>query len=60
MLSRRGFFATLKKELVHQCEYADQEAARASIFEYIEVFYNRIRRHSFLDGMSPEQFEQNG
>ncbi|MDG1895841.1 MAG: IS3 family transposase, partial [Fuerstiella sp.] len=27
---------------------------------YIEVFYNRIRRHSFLDGMSPEQFEQNG
>ena len=55
-----SFFATLKKELVHQCEYADQEAARASIFEYIEVFYNRVRRHSSLDGMSPEQFEQNG
>jgi hypothetical protein len=33
---------------------------RASIFEYIEVFYNRVRRHSSLDGMSPEQFEQNG
>jgi len=31
-----GFFATLKKELVHQGEYADQVAARASIFEYIE------------------------
>jgi len=55
-----SFFATLKKELIHQCEYADQQAARASIFEYIEVFYNRVRRHSSLDGMSPEQFEQNG
>ena len=55
-----SFFATLKKELVHQCEYADQEAARASIFEYIEVFYNRVRRHSSLDGLSPEQFEQQG
>ena len=55
-----SFFATLKKELVHQCEYADQDAARASIFEYIEVFYNRVRRHSSLDGMSPEQFEHQG
>ena len=55
-----SFFATLKKELVHQCEYADQAAARASIFEYIEVFYNRVRRHSALDGLSPEQFEQQG
>ena len=55
-----SFFATLKKELVHQCEYADQEEARASIFEYIEVFYNRVRRHSSLGGMSPEQFEQQG
>ena len=55
-----SFFATLKKELVHQCDYADQETARGSIFEYIEVFYNRVRRHSSLDGMSPEQFEQNG
>jgi len=55
-----SFFATLKKELVHQCEYADQEAARASIFEYIEIFYNRVRRHSALGGVSPEQFEQKG
>lgn len=55
-----SFFATLKKELVHQCQYADQDAARASLFEYIEVFYNRVRRHSSLNGMSPEQFEQNG
>ena len=55
-----SFFATLKKELVHQHDYADQAEARASIFEYIEVFYNRVRRHSALGGMSPEQFEQQG
>lgn len=55
-----SFFATLKKELIHQCEYADQAAARWSIFEYIEVFYNRIRRHSALGWLSPEQFEQQG
>ena len=53
-----SFFATLKKELVHQCQYADQQEARASIFEYIEVFYNRIRRHSSLGGVSPEQYEE--
>ena len=58
MGQRRGgeFFATLKKELVHQCDYVDQAEARASIFEYIEIFYNRIRLHSALGGMSPEQF----
>lgn len=55
-----SFFATLKKELVHQCEYADQQEARASVFEYVEVFYNRVRRHSYLGGLSPEQFEQQG
>ncbi len=54
-----SFFATLKKELVYQCDYEEQAEARASIFEYIEVFYNRVRRHSALGGMSPEQFEQN-
>jgi putative transposase len=53
-----SFFATLKKELVHQRAYASQEEARASIFEYIEVFYNRIRRHSALGGVSPEQYEE--
>jgi|GEM_PF-1254385 len=62
MGQRRGgeFFATLKKELVHQCDYVDQAEARASIFEYIEIFYNRIRLHSALGGMSPEQFKQQG
>ena len=67
-MSRRGdcwdnapmesFFATLKKELVHREEYATREQAKASIFEYIEVFYNRVRRHSSLGFVSPAEFER--
>ena len=53
-----SFFATLKKELVHHERYLTREEARQSIFEYIEVFYNRSRRHSALGYISPEQFEQ--
>jgi putative transposase len=49
-----AFFASLKKELVHDEDYATREQARASIFEYIEAFYNRVRRHSAL-GMSPRR-----
>jgi transposase InsO family protein len=45
--------ATLKKELVHQQRYATRAAARASLFEYIEAFYNRRRRHSALDYQTP-------
>ena len=53
-----SFFATLKKELVHHETYATREAARASLFEYIEVFYNRERRHSALGYVSPLAFEE--
>ena len=66
-MSRRGncwdnapmesFFATLKKELVHHEDYATREQARASIFEYIETFYNRSRRHSTLGYQSPADYE---
>lgn len=52
-----GFFATLKKELVHDEDYATREEARASIFEYIETFYNRVRRHSTLGYQSPADYE---
>jgi len=38
--------------------YHTRDKARADIFDYIEVFYNRARRHSYLDGMSPEAFEE--
>jgi transposase InsO family protein len=52
-----SFFGTLKVELIYQEDYATREQARRSIFEYIEVFYNRQRRHSAIGYMSPETFE---
>lgn len=52
-----SFFGTLKTELVYHEHYATREQARRSIFEYIEVFYNRRRRHSAIGYMSPEEFE---
>lgn len=53
-----SFFATLKKELVHQEHYQNHEQAKASLFYYIEVFYNRQRRHSALGFISPNDYEQ--
>jgi len=53
-----SFFASLKKELVHREDYATREQAKASIFEYIEVFYNRVRRHSSLGYVSPAEYER--
>jgi len=55
-----SFFASLKKELVHQERFVSVEAAKASVFEYIEVFYNRQRRHSSLGYVSPAEFEAAG
>ena len=52
--------ATLKKELVHDEDYATRAEARASLFEYIEVFYNRVRRHSSLGYVSPVEYERAG
>jgi transposase InsO family protein len=52
-----SFFSTLKRELTHHESYADHEEARRSLFEYIEVFYNRRRRHSTLGYRSPAEFE---
>ena len=52
-----SFWATLKTELIHHQKYATREQARQSIFEYVEVFYNRQRLHSSLGYKSPESFE---
>ena len=52
-----SFWGTLKTELVNHERYARREEARQSIFEYIEVFYNRERLHSSLGYQSPEAFE---
>ena len=53
-----SFFASLKKELVHDADFATRAEARAAIFEYIEVFYNSQRRHSSLGYVSPMEYEQ--
>jgi putative transposase len=51
-----SFFSTLKKELVYHRKYKTRWEARQSIFQFIEIFYNRKRKHSSLGNMSPEQF----
>lgn len=64
-MSRRGncydnapmesFFGSLKNELVHRTGFPTREAARRAVFDYIEVFYNRRRRHSGLGFLTPAQ-----
>jgi len=66
-MSRRGncwdnavaesFFSSLKKERIKKRIYKTRELAKADVFDYIEMFYNRTRRHSHLGGVSPEVFE---
>ena len=53
-----SFFHTLKTELVHHMKFKNREEAKQAIFEYIEVFYNRVRLHSANDYLSPLEFEQ--
>jgi putative transposase len=67
-MSRRGncwdnavaesFFGTLKNELIYRRPWQTREQARDAIGEYIEIFYNRIRRHSTIGGVSPARFEE--
>jgi len=53
-----SFFATLKTELVYHRRYATRQEAKTEIFEYLEGFYNRQRRHSTLGYLSPREFER--
>jgi transposase InsO family protein len=53
-----SFFKTLKVELVYHERYATRAQAMASVFEYVECWYNRKRLHSSLGYMSPEQYER--
>ena len=67
-MSRRGncwdnavtesFFHTLKGHIIHDSNFATRQEANAALFEYIEIYYNRIRRHSANGWLSPEAFEQ--
>lgn len=52
-----SFFHTLKTELVHHCRFQTREEAKQTIFEYIEVFYNRQRAHSSIGYISPMEYE---
>jgi transposase InsO family protein len=53
-----SFFHSLKTELIHHCKFKNIEEARQMIFEYLEVFYNRIRIHSANNYLSPIDYEQ--
>jgi putative transposase len=53
-----SFFGTLKQELVHRCDFVTRAAARSRIFYWLEVWYNRARRHSSLGYISPVEFER--
>jgi transposase InsO family protein len=48
---------TLKTELVHHRDYQTRDEARRDIFDFVEIFYNRQRRHSTLGYLNPAQFE---
>ena len=52
-----SFFASLKKDLVYRASFATRSIAERSIFEYVEVFYNRVRLHSSLGYVAPATFE---
>jgi putative transposase len=52
-----SFFATLKKELIHRRSWPEKAELRSEVFDYIEAFYNRQRRHRSLGMLSPAQFE---
>ena len=55
-----SFYARLKVELIYAKNYQSIDEARSGIFSYIEIFYNRKRRHSANDGLSPVEFEEAG
>ncbi len=55
---KESFFSSLKMERIRRKSYPSIEDARTDVFEYIEMFYNPVRRHSHLDFISPNQFEE--
>lgn len=55
---KESFFATLKSELVRDTVYPTRDVARTAIFGFIELFYNRRRRHSALGYLSPDEYEK--
>jgi len=58
MLWAESFFGILKSELIHHERFKGPEDALKALFEYIEVYYNRKRKHSTLGYKTPDQYEQ--
>ncbi len=54
-----SFFGLLKRERIRRKVYPTREAAKSDIFNYIELFYNSVRRHGYNDDVSPKAFEDN-
>jgi putative transposase len=59
MRRRKSFFNSLKNERVHDTRYSTRDEAQADLFDYIEPFYNRRRKHSTLGYASPIKFLEN-
>jgi putative transposase len=57
--ARESFFRSLKVECTYHEKYLTRDEARKSVFDYIEVFYNRERKHSSIGYQSPNQYEMN-
>jgi len=53
-----SFFQLLKRERIKRRIYDSREQAKADVFDYIEMFYNPVRRHGNKNGLSPVQFER--
>ena len=52
-----SFFATLETELIDRSVWRSRQEARTAVFDWIETFYNRVRRHSALGYLAPEEYE---
>ncbi len=55
---KESFFSSLKREHIRNRRYESLREARQDLFSYIEMFYNPVRRHSFLDYINPIEFEK--
>ncbi|MFC2125438.1 IS3 family transposase, partial [Bacteroidota bacterium] len=53
-----SFFKSIKTEMIYHCEFKTRQEAKLAVFEYIEIWYNRKRKHSTLGYLSPEEYEK--
>ncbi|WP_413604888.1 integrase core domain-containing protein [Flavobacterium rakeshii] len=53
-----SFFKTIKTELIHHNDYQNKREAEQSIAEYIEIYYNTVRRHVYLDNLNIKEYHK--